>query len=238
MRSAGRIGLWFLASGFFIYLLFANGKLDLWLARLLYDPTSQAFVWGTSEFVDVVLYRGYKWLMTVVVLGLIVWGIKTMRAHRSEFGPKHLAVGAIGTVCIILAVGLLKKLTGVDCPWSIDAFGGPMPFIPMQDVVRLAFNGQFGQGRCFPAGHSTSGLFLLAWAAAFWHISRFASAWLAAAGMVLGLSAGLVRMAQGAHFLSHVIWAMWFSALLAYLLWFVVLRPSAAVSDRKYEIPS
>ena len=226
MRSVGRAGLWFLVCGFLIYLLFADGKLDLWLSRLLYDPSSQAFVWGKDEFVDLVLYRGHKWLMTFVAFALVVWGTKAVWIHRRGFGPRHLAVGIIGTVCIIVTVGALKKITGIDCPWSIDEFGGAVPFIPMQEVVRLALEGQVGHGRCFPAGHSTGGFFLLAWAAALYDMSRYAAAWLIATGLLLGLLMGLVRMAQGAHFLSHVIWAMWLSALLAYLLWVALLRPT------------
>ena len=238
MRSVGRAGFWFAVSGFVIYSLFADGKLDLWLSRLLYDSSSQTFVWEKSEFVDLVLYRGHKWLMTLVAFGLILWGARAVRTHRSGFDPKHLAVGIIGTVCIIVAVGALKKITGIDCPWSINEFGGAMPFIPMQEVVRLALEGQVGQGRCFPAGHSTGGLFLLAWAAALYESSRRSSAWLIAAGLLLGLLMGLVRMAQGAHFLSHVIWSIWFSALVAYLLWVVVLRPSRIFSYKNYEVAS
>jgi len=238
MRSLGRAGFWFAVSGLVIYSLFADGKLDLWLTRQLYDGSLQAFVWGKSEFVDLVLYRGHKWLMTLVAFGLIVWGARAVWTHRRGFGPKHLAVGIIGTVFIIVAVGALKKITGIDCPWSIDEFGGAMPFIPMQEVIRLALDGQVGQGRCFPAGHSTGGLFLLAWAAALYDTSRHASAWLIASGLLLGFLMGLVRMAQGAHFLSHVIWAMWLSALLAYLFWVVLLRPNATVSDKRHEIAS
>jgi membrane-associated PAP2 superfamily phosphatase len=236
MLSVGRVGFWFTVSGLVIYSLFANGKIDLWLSRLLYDASSQTFVWGKSEFVDLVLYRGHKWLMTLVAFGLVWWGARAVWAHRRGFGLKHLAVGIIGTVCIIVAVGALKKITGIDCPWSIDEFGGSMPFIPMQEVVRLAFDGQVGQGRCFPAGHSTGGLFLLAWAVAFYDTSRRASAWLIAAGMLLGLLMGLVRMTQGAHFLSHVIWAMWSSAFFAYLLWVVFLPPSGSALDKRNEI--
>lgn len=238
MRSVGGVGFWFVIVGFVVYSLFADGKLDLWLSRLLYDSPSQAFIWGKSEFVDLVLYRGHKWLMTALAFGVIVWGIRAVWTRRAGFGPKHLAVGILGTVCIIVAVGALKKITGIDCPWSIDEFGGDRPFIPMQEIVHLAFDGRVGQGQCFPAGHSTGGLFLLAWAAAVYDTSRLLAAWLISLGMVLGLLMGLVRMAQGAHFLSHVIWAMWLSALLAYLLWVVVLRPSVILSDTNYEVAS
>lgn len=134
MRSVGGVGFWFVIVGFVVYSLFADGKLDLWLSRLLYDSSSQAFIWGKSEFVDLVLYRGHKWLMTALAFGVIVWGIRAVWTRRAGFGPKHLAVGILGTVCIIVAVGALKKITGIDCPWSIDEFGGDRPFIPMQEI--------------------------------------------------------------------------------------------------------
>lgn len=236
MHKQSRVWFWFGVSGLAIYSLFSDGKVDLWLSRLFYDASVQAFVWGKSEFVDLVLYRGHKWVMTAVAFGLIAWGIWAILNKRVGFNRRHLWVGILGTVLIIVTVGALKKLTGIDCPWSIDEFGGAMPFMPLQEVARLAFEGQVGQGRCFPAGHSTGGLFLLAWAAAFYETSRTAARWLIAAGFGLGLLMGFVRIAQGAHFLSHVVWAMWVSAVLAYLLWLAVLRPSVTVSETRDEI--
>lgn len=238
MNSVQRGLFWFASTAIVTYAIFSDGKLDLLLSRLLYDPNARAFVWAKSEFVHQVLYIGHKWLMTFVAIVLMLWGMKAQRIQGSRFGREHLMVGVFGTVIIIAAVGVLKRLTGIECPWSIDEFGGEMRFISMQEVVRLAMTGQTGEGRCFPAGHSTGGLFLLAWAAAVHDMSRQASAWLVAAGVTLGLLMGLVRMAQGAHFLSHVIWATWVSGLIAYLLWAVKLRQNTNVLNSHHEISS
>lgn len=236
MDSIRRVSFWFFLSALGLYSLFSDGKVDLWLSRLLYDPSVPGFIWGKSEFVDLVLYRGHKFVMTGVAFGLIGWGVWAAINKRPGFGPRHLAVGVIGTVLIIVIVGALKKFTGIDCPWSIDEFGGAMPFLSLQEVIRLALEGKVGQGRCFPAGHATGGLFLLAWAAALSQASSTASKRFVIGGLALGFLMGLVRVAQGAHFLSHVIWAMWCSALIAYLLWFFVIRSDETQTTNNHEI--
>ena len=86
MNSVQRGLFWFASTAIVIYAVFSDGKLDLLLSRLLYDPNARAFVWAKSEFVHQVLYIGHKWLMTFVAIVLMLWG---MKAQRSVFLQKQ-----------------------------------------------------------------------------------------------------------------------------------------------------
>jgi len=88
-------------------------------------------------------------------------------------------------------------------------------------------------GHCFPGGHASAGFSLLAFYFAGLALRKPA---LARAGLCGGLAAGMVfgltRMAQGAHFLSHILWAAlvcWLVMLALYVA--VVAPPQDGVKD-------
>jgi len=64
------------------------------------------------------------------------------------------------------------------------------------------------QGQCFPAGHASTGFALMAFYFAAYRARRHALARAALSiGVLAGLLLGISRIAQGAHFVSHVLWA-------------------------------
>jgi membrane-associated PAP2 superfamily phosphatase len=103
-----------------------------------------------------------------------------------------------------LSVAILKFFSARHCPWDIAGFGGFVPYVGLLDT----YPGNVAPGHCFPAGHASTGFCLFA----FHFVGRALSKpLLARAGFVLGLMAGLglglVRVMQGAHFVSHVLWS-------------------------------
>lgn len=182
---------------------------------------------GQSEFSHRVLYSGHKVFMMAVFVALAIWGARIAR-QTSAFSWVHLGIAIAGTVLIIGSVALLKKYTGVECPWSVDIFGGTVPYRSLEELFASALLGQFGQGHCFPAGHSTGGLFLLAWSVAFAEYSKSISTLLWILALILGIVMGVLRIAQGAHFLSHVVWSIWLSIFISYVLSYVLRVVSKA----------
>lgn len=219
MHSKKRALLLIVASAFLLAAVFGDGSIDLAFSDGFYDTLSRSFPFGERAFVERILYKGHKIIMFVVAVGFIVWGYRAAKSQHERFTWGHFWVGVIGTVSIIGVVTILKKVTGVECPWSLDRYGGTEPFLPLDQVVRNALEGNIGRGRCFPAGHSTGGLYLVAWAVALSSYSRRAAFGIAFMAVFLGLLMGLLRIAQGAHFLSHVFWALWCSAVIGYGLW-------------------
>ena len=110
--------------------------------------------------------------------------------------------------------GLLKESWGRARPVDVQVFGGLASFSP----ALLASN-QCDSNCSFVSGHAATGFGLLA-------VGMLGSAatrrrWLKV-GLLAGLAAGLIRIAQGGHFLSDVLfsgWVMWLCAALLREAW-------------------
>jgi membrane-associated PAP2 superfamily phosphatase len=111
-----------------------------------------------------------------------------------------------------LAVGILKEVTNIDCPWDLTGFGGTHPYVHLfadrpDDLPHAA---------CFPGAHSSSGFALMAFYFALRERRR--SAALSALTIAIAVSAvfSFGQEARGAHFVSHDLWS-------AFVVWFVQL---------------
>jgi membrane-associated PAP2 superfamily phosphatase len=111
-------------------------------------------------------------------------------------------------------VYLLKQTTGHHCPWDLKAYGG------FADVNLDWFVGGADAGHCFPSGHASAGYSLITLAFLGHATDR---PWLARGGLiaaiVIGTAYSAIRVAQGAHFVSHNLWAAaidWWAAALVF----------------------
>jgi membrane-associated PAP2 superfamily phosphatase len=158
---------------------------------------------------------GRRWVAgTVLALGafaLVAW-------RRPTFAPwRRPLVVLLGSVLASVAVvASIKYSLPMDCPWSLEAYGGDLPRIGLFDVrpVDLPRNG------CFPAAHASSGF---AWVALYFFFARVRPRW-RHAGLAFGLGLGAVfavaQELRGAHFLSHDLTSLmicWTIALAAHL---------------------
>lgn len=115
------------------------------------------------------------------------------------------------TVLGLLVVPTIKRYSATSCPWDIVEFGGTVPYIPHW-LLRVS---DHGSGHCFPSGHAVSAFafFSLVFLMAPFQ-RRLAGIW-AMVVVVFGLLFGIVQMARGAHYLSHVLWSGWLCWCLA-----------------------
>lgn len=129
----------------------------------------------------------------------------------------------------VLAVGALKNFSRTSCPWDLADFGRSAHYLSHWS---LASDG--GPGRCFPAGHASSGFaFIAGWFAFREHAPRIARAWLIGS-LAAGLVFGVAQQIRGAHFMSHTLWTAWLCwtvAWLADLAWQRVRRRSGPEPD-------
>lgn len=223
-----RITIGLAISAFALFLAFGWGQIDLYVTNLFYDASIGDFPLRRSEFTDVYLYQGAKKAAFLLAFILIAMAFHEIRKGKTGLTYRHLSVGVLGSILIPLSAQILKNLTGMECPWSLDLYGGSLTHQPLA----LALTAPKGAGRCFPAGHSTGGFYLFAWAFMWTGINRQKTIFLAILGIIAGLLMGLTRIAQGAHFVSHVLWSAWFSVLIAMLLHWVLIgsRTSKIVS--------
>lgn len=111
---------------------------------------------------------------------------------------------------------ILKEQSGRSRPSRVEAFGGDRQFTAAFTATGLC------KSNCsFVSGDASMGYYLLA----FLFVARKRRWAIALTAYTLGTAIGLVRIAQGAHFLSDVIFAGFFTFLVAWILHFLILTP-------------
>ncbi|WP_198951429.1 phosphatase PAP2 family protein [Pigmentiphaga sp. NML080357] len=197
--------LWLgLPAGAMTALLFIDPtSADFALARALYLP-GQGFVGRQSVFLEAVLHRGVRDAMTAFMLAVLAGFIASLVRRDLAAWRRRLAY-------VLVAVGLstgivapLKAATAVQCPWSLADFGGQESYSPLVGH-RPATN---NPGRCWPGGHASTGFSLLALYFALRDGHPHRARWMLGGALLLGTVLSAVRMAQGAHFLSHNVWTL------------------------------
>ncbi len=208
--------------------LFEHSDLDRAVESWFFDPALQSFPLRRHWLFDSVLHRGAKqlaWLSAAACMWLCWQG---WRGQLDWLPPRNALLAALGMVLIPLGVATLKQLISRHCPWDMADFGG---FAPYQSLF-TAHPAVVKAGGCVPAGHATTGFLWLVWGAALRPAGRQWARRALLFGLVAGLVLGGARMAQGAHFLSHTLWSLWFAWALSVGLALLVkaeLRPGQLV---------
>lgn len=190
-------------------LFYSAPELDLTVSRFLYLPDHDfigrtSTIFSTARLLFNILFYG---VCTLVLIGCVM---TRLAGHEWLKLPSHkwlyLAVCILAGPLIITNLGF-KDHWGRARPHSVVEFGGTKLFSPP-----LTKSQQCEKHCSFVSGEASS-IYIICFAAAFIFPS-FAGTWILT-GVVLGSAAGFVRMAQGAHFLSDVIFAGVLMALTA-----------------------
>jgi len=190
-------------------------NLDLRIAAFFYKPTPGSAPWPYMEFGPVLfMYRFGEWPALFVAIAALIVLIAGIRAVRWRIYRREslflLLVFAVGPGLLVNTI--FKEYWGRPRPVQVCQFGGALDFKP------LLVMGTPGQGKSFPSGHASAAFFLAA-GYCIWRTGRrrLAEATFAA-GMLYGILVGITRMARGGHFLSDILWALYFTWLAALLL--------------------
>ncbi len=205
--------------GLLAYALHTSG-LDMRVADAFYDPALGRFPWRDIIWLEVVGHHLLK-LAPALACGaalLVALGSYVVPSWR-----RWRANAWALTAALLLGPALvtwLKSVTVAHCPWDLSRFGGYADFA--QDYAGPWLAPSPAQaGRCLPSGHAGAGFALLSlsFAGAAAGSARWRR-WGAIVGAVAGTVFGMVRIVQGAHFPSHVLWsaaACWLVAGVVYL---------------------
>ncbi|MFP6871929.1 MAG: phosphatase PAP2 family protein [Verrucomicrobiales bacterium] len=182
-----------------LYLRFSS--VDLQVSQIFFDDKGE---WYLKDFPLFVFL--YKWgvqpaliiaaiAMLVIIGGFFSAGLRRWRKITGYF----LLVLIVGPGIIVNAV--LKEHWGRPRPREVVEFGGSHQFERVWQ-----YDARSG-GKSFPSGHASMGFCLLGlyFVARALRQRRATLAALCALG--LGLLLGLARIAQGAHFVSDVLWS-------------------------------
>ncbi|MBA6115460.1 phosphatase PAP2 family protein [Pseudomonas sp. NC26] len=203
-------------------------SVDMDVAYLFFDQAAGEFIGRHSYLLENVLHDGVK-------QGVIGLGLLAVAAFALSFFWKRLFSWRRELGCLVLALGVstafvtpLKKVTQVQCPWSLSQFGGKETYSKLLEPRPPTDK----PGLCWPGGHAATGFCLFG----LFFMLRDRRPRLARVALAVAFVAGSVlsvgRMMQGAHFLSHNIWTAvfcWLIGLGAYYL--VLYRHAVAEQD-------
>lgn len=193
--------------------------LDYALAMSFFDTSSRSFPAHASAALEMFGHHFAKTAVSMLWLTLLVCVLSTYAwpRWRPNWTARRAAMWSafIGMAMGPLIVVGLKGLNSHHCPWDLADFGGGAEFSSNWFVSAAEV------GHCFPGGHASSGfclvaLYFLARETDNSHMMRM----MLVATLLVGASFSLIRMAQGAHFLSHNLWSAaicWAAAALAFL---------------------
>jgi membrane-associated PAP2 superfamily phosphatase len=197
--------------------------MDLAISGWLYDPVAHAFPLRTTFFFETLLHHWTKYIVASVAClawagYLLTHAVPALQPHRRQLLFLGLALALAPA-----AVSLLKLASPRHCPWDVVQFGGFAPYLALLEATPAGV----ARGHCFPAGHASTGFCLMAFYFVGWSSRRPALAWSGlAVGLGAGLGLGFGRMVQGAHFLSHVLWAGIVCWIVLVALHALILRPT------------
>lgn len=192
---------------------------DSAISNWFFDPAAGVFPLRHNGLLEVL---GHQWPkeLFVAVTGCVL-GMYFLSFVQPALAPQRrlLLFLSLALTLAPLTVVLLKLWSARHCPWSVEEYGGFAPHLSVFDAAPPGMS----LGHCFPSGHASGGFALLS----FYFAGRaLGSRRLARAGLwgsiVAGMAFGMVRVAQGAHFLSHNLWS-------ALVCWLVILALYVAV---------
>lgn len=201
-------------TGIALLFIFELTSIDIWINNFFYDGHLKVFRLKDHPFMTQVMHHGLKKAFYVFGIASILFGIWLLKNRKTLLLKKHVALASLGVILIPALVALLKHVTNKHCPWSLDIYGGQVPYTGLFES-HLSY---LGAGQCFPAGHAAGGFMWLSWAMALWFIYPRLAKIILLIAIILGLILGISRMMQGAHFFSHVLWTAWFAWFISLIL--------------------
>lgn len=211
-----------------ILLLLELTSLDMDLAKRFYDPIAGEFIGRHSYLLENILHDRAKQVVIAfsvfAILGFIgAFFVDRLKPFKRELG------------CLVLSLALatsfvtpVKAVTAVQCPWSLEQFGGHETYSELLSPRPPTDK----PGRCWPGGHAATGFTLFA----LYFVLRDRRPRLARKAFVFAFALGSVfsisRMMQGAHFFSHNVWTAIFCWLICLGAYYCILYRPASKPER------
>ncbi len=202
-------------------LFIAVPGIDLWFSGLFFIPGEGFFFDSASSktFLAFISWTTAIFINGAIFLLVVNW-LRERRVAKHLLFDNRKIIFCLLTLALgpgLLVNGFLKSHWGRARPIEISAFGGARSFSPAYIIAH-----QCSRNCSFVSGDAAMGYYLIA----FLFIARKRARTLALAGALAGSAIGLIRIAQGAHFLSDVIFAGFVTVTVGWLVSFLMLRPN------------
>lgn len=219
-----RFWIFFIVLGMFFYFF---PEIDIWFSSLFFKDGE--FYLRNNPFIMFVydVTHPLVALFFLAVLGGLVYDVITKKAL---FNLKKRAL-VFMLVSIIMAPGVVVNLTLKDNvdrarPKHITQFGGDRRFTPA-----FVVSDQCENNCSFVCGHAAAGFSFIALALVFTGKRRQR---IFAIAVSAGFLIGLVRIIQGGHFLSDVIFSFFFTYLTIRLLYYLIMERLTTAYEKIY----
>jgi lipid A 4'-phosphatase len=190
-------------------------ELDLRAAALFLGTEAYVGVtqWWWVELINLYVPAVFR---VIVLVALVAWVWVSLKPWGKQWRLPLAFVVLAGTLGPGLVVNSgFKENWQRSRPYQVQAFGGTQQF------TRAAMITDQCDNNCsFVSGHVACGIFL---ASMLLVDRKRRTAW-GTAGVVAGLTIGFARMADGAHWLSDVLWASPITLVTSWLVWKALLR--------------
>ncbi|KKN29550.1 hypothetical protein LCGC14_0842870 [marine sediment metagenome] len=208
------VQLWLVYAG--IISLFAALEIDYHLASLWYQLEGGSWSLKRYWLTQAWLHDGGHDVVVAFYISILLVYILSLRVGRLTPFRSYLSYLSLSIPASTLTVSAIKRLSYVDCPWSVNDFGGERPY---QFWLESLWSPLADADHCFPAGHASSAYMLFG----LYFVTK--SLWPKYAVKVffsvilLGLAFGIAQQLRGAHFLSHDITTAWVCWTVSYVIW-------------------
>lgn len=200
--------------------IFETTNIDRRIEDLFFDPVGQNFSLRSHYFFDTVIHdfgRVSVILLGVALVAMVIWSF-----HRPSLRPwrRGFLYAALCLAAGPVAIAQIKHNTVIHCPRDLEIYAGDQPYVRLFDPIPAGID----PGHCWPGGHSSGGFAMMSLYFVFRSRRRgLALAWLWG-GFLYGFGLGMGRVIQGAHFVSHTLWAAVVCWAIALALYEVILR--------------
>lgn len=212
-----KCGVVFLCVSSFLGLLFYFvPAIDLWAAGIFYDHHDGVFLGSRSPNK---LRHLWAFITTIFIVGACSLAALNMIRQQA---PLLASTRSIIFLLLTMAIGpglfintIVKNYSGRARPFQVLEFGGDKQFSPA-----FVISDECARNCSFVSGDAALGYYGLA----VLFVARRRRLMIASAALFFGTLIGFIRMAQGAHFLSDVIFSGVLTFLIAWALYFLLLR--------------
>jgi len=193
--------------------------LDRAVSGWFFDAATGRFSLHYNPAFEIVTHQWAKYLVALIGCAVIAAYLLSFVIPALKERRRLLLFLSLALTLAPAAVSLLKSGNPRHCPYDLVEYGG---YAAHLGLFEAAASGQ-SPGRCFPSGHAAAGFSLLAFYYAGLALGNSplarAGLW---GGLAGGMAFGMVRVAQGAHFISHTLWS-------ALVCWLVILAIYVAI---------
>ncbi len=216
-RSQTPILFWWILGGSVVLAMLPTvwTGVDLRAAAVFIGPGGYSDVvqWWWVELINLYVPALFR-AVVLVALGAWIWASMSTRGKRWRLPLAFVVLaGALGPGLVVNSG--FKENWQRARPYQVEAFGGTQQF-----SRATVMSNQCNNNCSFVSGHVACGIFL----ASMLLVDRKRRVAWGIAGVLAGITIGFARMADGAHWLSDVLWASPITLLCSWLVWKLLLR--------------